>query len=651
MSQGTGFTAPKGPREVPMRGYITNVLDGSFREAFRFLNLDTGVLRYTSTDDPLAADNPTQDEEFDDEVILVQLSPSEGLLTSTSPIALSAIPTNARYAVAHIWGDAISFTIDGVTAPDFAGNGERVDAGGKVLLDNANDISRFSVVSQTAGGGSLYVKYYNREPSNTGRGPSNRVSFVSSLSATVVENQTAALALVGLQTDGSTPATPGMFSITGGVDAADFTIDASGVLTFVASPDFETPVDDDLNNVYEVEVTLDDGMTQRVEIISITVSDVADTFTAFTSPATVSIAEPNTSGLPLSGVQSDGVTPATVGMFSIVGGADAALFSIDGSGQLVFNSATDFESPADADGNNVYEVDVQLTDGIFPVVQSHAITVTDVADTLTAFTSPTTVSMAENNTVAIALTGVQSDGVTPATAGMFTIVGGADAALFSIDSSGQLVFNSAPDFESPADAGGNNVYDVDIQLSDGIFPVTQSHSITVTDVAEGPTLLVEQLNPSWINVAGSIDIPPQTGGIWNVAPASMGLLGATTPTGTGEWGRADLGQTFPAGTYTVEIEITRNLAAGFENPINPVVALSPTTQFYGTAFGDQRPASTFQTAPYVGNAQVPTINTSGIAFRTVTITASSSFRHLYVGAVSANSTFAFAGFRGLRLLQ
>ena len=46
--------------------------------------------------------------------------------------------------------------------------------------------------------------------------------------------------------------------------------------------------------------------------------------------------------------------------------------------------------------------------------------------------------------------------------------GGADAALFTIDAStGALTFVAAPNFEAPTDAGGNNVYDVTVQVSDG----------------------------------------------------------------------------------------------------------------------------------------------------------------------------------------
>ena len=39
---------------------------------------------------------------------------------------------------------------------------------------------------------------------------------------------------------------------------------------------------------------------------------------------------------------------------------------------------------------------------------------------------------------------------------------------------------TAPDFEAPADAGGNNVYDVIVQASDGTLTDTQAIAVAVT---------------------------------------------------------------------------------------------------------------------------------------------------------------------------
>src|SRR5205807_1599518 len=50
----------------------------------------------------------------------------------------------------------------------------------------------------------------------------------------------------------------------------------------------------------------------------------------------------------------------------------------------------------------------------------------------------------------------------------YSITGGAKEDKFSIDATtGALSFVSAPDYENPTDAGGNNVYDVVVEVSDG----------------------------------------------------------------------------------------------------------------------------------------------------------------------------------------
>lgn len=68
----------------------------------------------------------------------------------------------------------------------------------------------------------------------------------------------------------------------------------------------------------------------------------------------------------------------------------------------------------------------------------------------------------------------------------FSIAGGDDAALFTINSStGVLEFLTEPDYEDPQDADSNNTYEVIVQvLNDGLTG-TQIITVTVADVAEG----------------------------------------------------------------------------------------------------------------------------------------------------------------------
>ncbi len=79
--------------------------------------------------------------------------------------------------------------------------------------------------------------------------------------------------------------------------------------------------------------------------------------------------------------------------------------------------------------------------------------------------------MAENTTAVTTVSATDPDAGATLT---YAISGGADAARFSINAStGALQFNVARDFEVPNDAGANNVYDVQVSVSDGSSTVTR----------------------------------------------------------------------------------------------------------------------------------------------------------------------------------
>ncbi len=68
----------------------------------------------------------------------------------------------------------------------------------------------------------------------------------------------------------------------------------------------------------------------------------------------------------------------------------------------------------------------------------------------------------------------------------YSIFGGADSALFSIDSAtGALSFTITPDFENPDDDNADNVYDVTVQAGDSSSFGRLSLSITVNNIVEG----------------------------------------------------------------------------------------------------------------------------------------------------------------------
>lgn len=96
---------------------------------------------------------------------------------------------------------------------------------------------------------------------------------------------------------------------------------------------------------------------------------------AITSPASASVAE-NSSGTIYTATATD--PDGNPLSFSLSGGADRAQFTISAAGALAFAQPPDFEFPADADGNNVYLVQIAVSDGMTSTVLDLAVTVTNV---------------------------------------------------------------------------------------------------------------------------------------------------------------------------------------------------------------------------------------------------------------------------------
>ena len=96
------------------------------------------------------------------------------------------------------------------------------------------------------------------------------------------------------------------------------------------------------------------------------------------------------------------------------------------------------------------------------------------------------------------LVGVVGTTVTTATASdvdttgslSWAIVGGADAGRFTIDATtGVLSFAQTTDHEAPLDVGGDNVYTVRIQVSDGVQTSWQDLLVTVRDLNDNAPVI------------------------------------------------------------------------------------------------------------------------------------------------------------------
>ena len=106
------------------------------------------------------------------------------------------------------------------------------------------------------------------------------------------------------------------------------------------------------------------------------------------------------------------------------------------------------------------------------------------------FTSDAAFTADENQTAVGTVIATDADAGDTVT---YAVTGGDDQTHFQIDpASGVLTFATAPDYESPADAGTNNVYLVTVTATGGTggraMTATQDISVTVNDVDETPAV-------------------------------------------------------------------------------------------------------------------------------------------------------------------
>ncbi|MFJ3378620.1 beta strand repeat-containing protein, partial [Pseudomonas sp. NPDC086112] len=384
---------------------------------------------------------------------------------------------------------------NGTFAIDAAGNWSYTANSAFDALNVGDSLTdTFTVLSAdgTATAVTVTINGSNDSPTITSNGGGTTASV------SVVENSTAVTTVVA--TDVDLPAQTLSYSIVGGTDAAKFSIvSGTGALSFVSAPNFEAPADSGTNNVYDVIVRASDGTLFDDQAISVTVTGVNDNSPVITSngggaTASVNVAENSTVVTTVAAIDAD--LPAQTLSYSIVGGADAAKFSIvSGTGALSFVSAPNFEAPTDSGINNVYDVIVRASDGTLFDDQAIAVTVTGVNDNSPVITSngggaTASVNVAENTTAVTTVTATDAD--LPAQTLSYSILNtaGTDFSKFSISSSGVLTFNSAPDYENAQDVGGadgDNAYVVDVLVADGNGGTdTQTITVNVQNVVETP---------------------------------------------------------------------------------------------------------------------------------------------------------------------
>ncbi|GAA5495912.1 hypothetical protein Rhal01_02093 [Rubritalea halochordaticola] len=169
--------------------------------------------------------------------------------------------------------------------------------------------------------------------------------------------------------------------------------------------------------------------------------------------------------------------------YAITGGADSSLFSIgSNNGALAFKIAPDYESPADSNSDNTYQVTVTATGTDGSASQTFTISVTNEDEGITSMVISND-TIVENTTSIGTITATDEDGddVT------YAITGGFDPTFFTIDEdTGALSFKNAPDYEDPQDQLGSNLYIITITATSSGGSESRSYSISVTNKNEAP---------------------------------------------------------------------------------------------------------------------------------------------------------------------
>ena len=227
-------------------------------------------------------------------------------------------------------------------------------------------------------------------------------------------------------------------------------------------------------------------------------------------------------------------------------GPDSAKFSLSTTGVLSFKEKPDYENPADQNKDNVYQVTVRASDGTMHADRMVSVRVTPVNEDPEIVLGGLLISGRDSVNVVENTTAVETYELAGPNKAMANwTLSGDDAGHFRV-TSGALTFASAPNFETPASADRDNVYEVTLTANDGTYMDTHDVEVTVTNAEEdGTVTLTHGGSPLLVGEVVTAALTDPDGGV----------------TGdTWQWSRGDMADGFGAtvidgatsATYTVD---------------------------------------------------------------------------------------------------
>ena len=452
---GTGTTAANILRFVPSGGLLGGLLTGNISTLIT--GSDIGINQAISGLELVSTATPMKNTTIPARSLLITLDTADTIGSNNLSVTTSDI------ALLNVTKSSVNGTAAATASIFFKGSS--VGASGKVLDTLAISPDATPVITSNGGGTTASVS----TPENT-----NAVTTVTATDA-----------------DAGTTLS---YSISGGTDASLFKIDAkTGALSFINAPDYENPVDANHDNVYQVTVSASDGTYADTQAISVTVTNVNEAPTITSdgggTNAAIVLTEGGTSVTQVQATDPD----AGDSLSYSVTGTDASQFNINTStGVLTFKNPTSYTAPTDANGDNVYVIQVTATDqgglsdtqNMYVRILSNAAPPNNppVIDS-NGGGNTAAINVNEGNTAVTTVHATDSD----STSLIYSISGGADQALFDIDAlTGALTFHTAPNASQPQDANQDNIYEVTVAASDGNSQDTQDLSITVLGYNKPP---------------------------------------------------------------------------------------------------------------------------------------------------------------------
>jgi hypothetical protein len=308
-------------------------------------------------------------------------------------------------------------------------------------------------------------------------------------SASVEEGATTVATYAATDADDSAVVT---YSVSGGADSALFSVvSTTGALSFSTAPDYDSGSACAAGNSCVVELTASDAADTDTITVTIAVTDANDqTPTYSATDTTPSVLEGTTAA------DAFAITDTDTGDSNActLAGADSALFTCTVSGDsvsLAFTTAPDYESPGDADADNIHAVTVTISDGVNTgSTISYTVTVTDstsvliqtgqtgsVAEDASVGDSVMTLTITDGTPTAIIISTGNGDGVFAiSTAGVITV---ADVTNLDYETTSSYTLTLVA-----YDASSSDVADVTVSITDVNDAPTVATAISDASIAE-----------------------------------------------------------------------------------------------------------------------------------------------------------------------